>query len=176
MGSQIDCFFPHRTEWRPEELNELLNQHFLSIQTDVQHVATQLNLAQGNPGWFLVPDETDPCLWGEGYGGFSILAGPEVAMFSSHARFSALYDDERWPYMAPLRRVICSTAKFIGSGDLIALGAGPETDVALDLVATGGSFTEVCDCLRDHSGPPATTWDELAIGDLFWYLGEHKAA
>ncbi len=77
----------------------------------------------------------------------------------------------------PLRQIFCGVGRDLGAARelIVASSVSGETDYAFDVACDGGSFVDVCRCMREHAGPPATTWKEWECGDIGWYLGPSEA-
>jgi hypothetical protein len=176
MGTCIDAIFPRAIELDPEIIRLAIEASFkklvepLSILRELGHFSCHAG------DWWVSWNELGiPQAIGEGPLGFSISVYQEVISFSNGERSWSIYSPES-PIVVPLRQVICSVARDLGSGQelIIAAGGFGDTDHALDTAFDGGSFDDACRCMREHAGPPATSWKEWEAGENHWYLGPYE--
>lgn len=180
MGTSIECFFPRAVARCPTTIQQALEALFAEMDEDLTIISTHGQFSAWRGEWWVKGDEPgngepDQVL-GEGPCGFTIEVYPQVIELGSLERFERLYD-HRLGIARPLRRVLAAAAHRLGASDIMAVRlAGVammgNTDVASGLAYYhGASFGEVCDCMASEQGPPAQSWEELALQGIGWYLG-----
>jgi hypothetical protein len=173
MGTSIDCFFGHQTNWVLADLQRRLDDLCTALSQELDQIRAAGRFSNHGRLWRIwqpEPSEDQELFGGEGPAGLGIWVYGRVICLTSSERFGALYD-ESYGLVAPLRRVLCSLAVSLSHPSAIAVAAAGfgDTDGANDVAANGGSFEDVCGELSTKAGPPANAWRDLK--EASWYLG-----
>jgi hypothetical protein len=175
MGTAISCFFPADIERSPDSVQAILERTFSELGDTFLEIASASHFSSRSHGhWWCVLDDTTGEVHGEGPFGFMVWVFPRCINLTQMERFGALIDAKYWKQDAriPLRRALEHVVGSMGIRPEMAVAASGfgDTDAAMDVAGEGGSFEDVCHCLRAELGPPAVTWEELERGEDRWYL------